>query len=248
MIERHARLERRHGVHQIPDRLGLHEIEPSVQERAERELAGLGQTRARSHRRGHDLAQQFEAAMGADFDDILRGVRMRTRKERGDNFVDRAGTLCATTTCGLVVWAFVKAETGPGPGRARRRARHDVRQRRVAGLEGVAEGEHRAGNRRGPRAAEPNHANARRRGRRGQGNDRIAGGEHGVARHAYTDGVSANQSGCFAPSAAGTRASKRPPGGYFRAAMMTVFMNASPMLSDVTSARSVTAMCTIRRS
>ncbi len=35
---------------------------------------------------------------------------------------------------------------------------------------------------------------------------------------------------------------------YFRAAMITVFMNASPMLSDVTSDRSVTAMCTIRRS
>ena len=40
--------------------------------------------------------------------------------------------------------------------------------------------------------------------------------------------------------------SARP--GYFLAAMITVFMNASPMLSDVTSDRSVTAMCTMRRS
>jgi hypothetical protein len=38
------------------------------------------------------------------------------------------------------------------------------------------------------------------------------------------------------------------PPRYFRAAMITVFMNASPMLSDVTSDRSVTAMWTIRRS
>jgi len=34
---------------------------------------------------------------------------------------------------------------------------------------------------------------------------------------------------------------------YF-ALMITVFMNASPMLSDVASPRSATAMCTMRRS
>lgn len=39
-----------------------------------------------------------------------------------------------------------------------------------------------------------------------------------------------------------------PTSGYVLGLMMTVFMNASPMLSDVASARSATAMWTIRRS
>ena len=46
LIERHARLERRRGVDQVGDRLGLHEIALAVQERAQRELAWLGQARA----------------------------------------------------------------------------------------------------------------------------------------------------------------------------------------------------------
>ena len=46
LIERRARLQRRHGVDQIVHRLRLHQIDPTVEKRAQRELAGLGQPRA----------------------------------------------------------------------------------------------------------------------------------------------------------------------------------------------------------
>ena len=51
LIERRARLQRRHRVDQIGDRLGLHQIDPAVQKRAQRELAGLRQPRAARDRR-----------------------------------------------------------------------------------------------------------------------------------------------------------------------------------------------------
>ena len=50
-----------------------------------------------------------------------------------------------------------------------------------------------------------------------------------------------------APKPADKGAGEGGSPGYF-ALMMTVFMNASPMLSDVASPRSATAMCTMRRS
>ena len=46
LIERRARLQRRHRVDQIAHRLGLHQIEPTVQVGAQRELAGPGEPRA----------------------------------------------------------------------------------------------------------------------------------------------------------------------------------------------------------
>ena len=46
LIERRARLQRRHGVDQIGDGFGLHQIDPAVEERAQRELARLGEPRA----------------------------------------------------------------------------------------------------------------------------------------------------------------------------------------------------------
>ena len=46
LIERRARLQRRDRVDEIGDRLGLHEIDPAVEKRAQRELAGLGEPRA----------------------------------------------------------------------------------------------------------------------------------------------------------------------------------------------------------
>ena len=90
LVERHARLQRRDGVDQVRHRLRLHEVEAPVQERAQRELAGLGQARAGGDGRAHDLAQQRQAAVRADLDDVLGGVRMRSREERGDDFVNRA--------------------------------------------------------------------------------------------------------------------------------------------------------------
>ena len=51
LIERRARLQRRHRVDQIRDRFGLHQIDAAVQVGAQRELARLGEPRAGLHRR-----------------------------------------------------------------------------------------------------------------------------------------------------------------------------------------------------
>ena len=88
LIERHARLQRRDGVDEVRHRFRLHEIEAAVQEGAKRELARLGKPRAGGDGRAHDLAQQRQAAVGADLDDILGGVGMRSREVGGDDFVD----------------------------------------------------------------------------------------------------------------------------------------------------------------
>ena len=54
LIERRARLQRRDGVDQIRDRLGLDEIELLIEERAQRELARLGEPRPGADRRAQD--------------------------------------------------------------------------------------------------------------------------------------------------------------------------------------------------
>ena len=55
LIERGPRLQRRHRIDEIGDRFGLRQIDAAVQIRAQRELAGLRQPRARRHGRGdHD--------------------------------------------------------------------------------------------------------------------------------------------------------------------------------------------------
>ena len=82
LIERRARLQRRDRVDQIGDRLCLRQIDPAVQERAQRELPRLGETRAARHRRGDDGAQHDRASVGAELDDVLAGVRMRGRESR----------------------------------------------------------------------------------------------------------------------------------------------------------------------
>ena len=51
LIERGARLQRRDRVDEIGDRFGLHQIDPAVEERAQRELARLGEPRAARNRR-----------------------------------------------------------------------------------------------------------------------------------------------------------------------------------------------------
>jgi hypothetical protein len=51
LIHRRARLKRRDGLHQVGDRFGLREIQPAVQVRTKRELAGLGEAGAGCDRR-----------------------------------------------------------------------------------------------------------------------------------------------------------------------------------------------------
>ena len=87
LIERRARLQRRHRVDQIGDRFRLHQVDPAVQKRAQRELARLGEPRAGVDRGLHDRAQHDRAAVRAQLDDIVAGVGMR----RGEDMSRRSG-------------------------------------------------------------------------------------------------------------------------------------------------------------
>ena len=58
LIERGPRLQRRDRVDQIRDGLGLDEIELLIEERAQRELARLGEPRAGVDRRAQDRARE----------------------------------------------------------------------------------------------------------------------------------------------------------------------------------------------
>ena len=87
-----ASLERRHRVDEIAHRFGLHQIDPAVQKRAQRELARFGQARSLGHRRLDDRAQEDGTAVGADLDDVLAGVRVRAGKERQDHLVANAAS------------------------------------------------------------------------------------------------------------------------------------------------------------
>ncbi len=89
LIEGHARLQRRHRVNQVRDRFGLHEIDPSVQVRAKRELARVGQPRAGMNRGADDRFENHGTAVRRNFDDIIAGVGVRSRKVRRDDPIDR---------------------------------------------------------------------------------------------------------------------------------------------------------------
>ena len=65
LVERHPRLQRRHRVDQVADRLRLDEIDPSVQKRAERELARIRQSRAGRDGGGDDRVEDHRTAVGA---------------------------------------------------------------------------------------------------------------------------------------------------------------------------------------
>ncbi|OLB60903.1 MAG: hypothetical protein AUI11_11970 [Acidobacteria bacterium 13_2_20CM_2_66_4] len=89
LIEGGARLERRHRIDQIGDGFGLHQIDPAVEERAKRELAGLGKARAPIDCRFDDRAQDHRASVRAHFDDIVARIGMRSGERRDDNLIDR---------------------------------------------------------------------------------------------------------------------------------------------------------------
>ena len=87
MIERRARLQRRDGVDEIGDGLGLHEIDPAVEECAKRELARLRKPRAQRHRLLDDLPQHDRASVRAHLDDVLAGVGMRSGEVGRDDLI-----------------------------------------------------------------------------------------------------------------------------------------------------------------
>src|SRR5205814_1320197 len=120
-------------------------------------------------------------------------VRVRSRKEGGDHFVERRLT-------GLALHA---------------------RQRRVPRLKDAATLQKRCREIERLRSAQPDDAERAASGRCGNRDDGVIGGEHRCA--------------------GGTPV-------YFFVEMITVFMNASPMLSDVTVGSSAMARCTMRRS
>ena len=87
LIERRARLQRRHRVDEIRHRFGLDQIDATVQKRAQRELARLGQPRAGGHGIFEDLPQHDRAAVRADFDDVFAGVGMGSGEVGGHHLV-----------------------------------------------------------------------------------------------------------------------------------------------------------------
>ena len=64
LVHCRARLQRRDRVDEIGDRFGLHQVEPAVEIRAQRELARLGQPRARRHRHLDDPPEQHADCRG----------------------------------------------------------------------------------------------------------------------------------------------------------------------------------------
>jgi hypothetical protein len=84
LIECRSRLQRGDRIDQIRDRLGLHQVDPAVEKRAEREFAWLGRARSAIDGRGDDRAQDDRAPMCAHLDDVVSGVR-RGRGKVGDD-------------------------------------------------------------------------------------------------------------------------------------------------------------------
>ena len=77
LIERRPRLRGRHGVDEIPHRLGLHEIELAVDECAKRELPGPRQPRAQRDGALHERGQHHGLPCAESSSDVFAGVRGR---------------------------------------------------------------------------------------------------------------------------------------------------------------------------
>ncbi len=76
-----AHLGRRHRVHEIADRLRLHQIELAVDERAQRELTGPGRPRAERDGPVDDGRQNHRAAVRRHLEHVFARIRGGTRKE-----------------------------------------------------------------------------------------------------------------------------------------------------------------------
>ena len=267
LIERRARLQGRHRVDQVGDRFRLHQIDPPVEKRAQRELARLGGTRAARDRRCHNRSQHHGAPVRAQLDDVVAGVGGRTRKVGRDNLIDRVaggprGGGRGGRGRGRVVGRCVKRFRGVRCAARRRfdtrrvRRQADPRQRRVPRLEVAGVGDQRARNPVSVGPADPHDANPAAAWRRRNGDDCICGGKHRGpspavahrARRTLLASTGSGMSGVDGSPQDGGRARPLPAPRYRRNEMRTVFENASPTLSVVTPATSATARCTMRRS
>ena len=92
LVEGSTRLQRRDGVNQIRNRFGLHQIDAAIQERAKREFARFRGAGAARRRLLDNRPQDDRTPVRAQLQDVFAGVRVRRRKVRGDNLIDRLGT------------------------------------------------------------------------------------------------------------------------------------------------------------
>ena len=217
LVEGDARLARGDRGDQVVYRLRLHQVDAAVKKSPERELARLGQPGAGRARRRDDLPERHRTAVPADLHDVLAGVGPRGRKVRRQHAIDGS------------------AANGV----------ERVRQRGVPRLQGGRRRKNRGRHLHRPGSAHADHADAAGTRCRRNGHDRVVGGEHASLRTGPP-----RLDGLAAPARA-ERASNGRPGPreavHSPAVMRTVFMKASPMLSDETPATSATARCTIRR-
>ena len=75
-----------------PDRFSLHEIDPSVEERAQREFSGFREPRAGLHRILDDLLQHDRASVGANLDAVITGIRVGSGEMGRDHLVARGSS------------------------------------------------------------------------------------------------------------------------------------------------------------
>ena len=87
----HGRARRLRGAarDEIGDRLGLQQIDLVVQERAQRELAGLRGTRAERKRGGQQRVADDAPTVAVELDDVLARERVRTREEQHEASIER---------------------------------------------------------------------------------------------------------------------------------------------------------------
>ena len=69
----------------------MREIDASVEKRAKREFARLGEARAARDRRRHDRAQNHRASVGTQLHDLVSGVGGGRRKIGRDHMIERVG-------------------------------------------------------------------------------------------------------------------------------------------------------------
>ena len=86
---RRAHGRRRRRFDHVGDAFGLREIELAVEERALRELAGLGEPRAELDAAREQQPHDGRAAVAVPLDDVFAGVGMRSRKVERDARIDR---------------------------------------------------------------------------------------------------------------------------------------------------------------
>ena len=155
LIEGRARLERRDGIDQIGDGLGLDQIELAVEKGAKGELARFGQPRAGFDGAREDRGQHHGAAVRRDLDHVFAGVGLRRRERRDDELV--ADAMEAVGPADRLRRGFGGREAG---------LHNELREGGVTGLEGPVAAHERARDSRGVRAAQANDADAATAARR----------------------------------------------------------------------------------